>query len=77
LALLKLKAQSCVEDSRSVMSFKRGDHVCAIYSTTEELAREVASFLAEGLRKHERCWYVGDGAESIPFAPPCESSNSM
>jgi hypothetical protein len=41
------------------MRFKRGDHVCAIYSTTEELAREVADFLAEGLRSHERCWYVG------------------
>jgi len=45
------------------MPFKRGDHVCAIYSTTEELTRDVASFLAEGLRSHERCWYVGDGAE--------------
>ena len=45
------------------MPFKRGDHVCGIYSTTEELAREVASFLAEGLRNHERCWYVGAGDE--------------
>ena len=45
------------------MPFKRGDHVCAIYSTTEELTREVARFLAEGLRNHERCWYVGDGNE--------------
>ena len=45
------------------MPFKRGDHVCAIYSTTEELTREVASFVAEGLRNHERCWYVGDGDE--------------
>jgi hypothetical protein len=45
------------------MPFKRGDHVCAIYSTTEELTRDVASFLAEGLRRHERCWYVGEGPE--------------
>ena len=45
------------------MRFKRGDHVCGIYSTTEELAREVASFLAEGLRSNERCWYVGAGEE--------------
>jgi two-component system, sensor histidine kinase PdtaS len=43
--------------------FKQGDHIFGIYSTTEELARQVASFLVEGLRKHERCWYVGDGAE--------------
>jgi hypothetical protein len=45
------------------MPFKRGDHICAIYSTTEELTQDVASFLAEGLRSHERCWYVGEGAE--------------
>ena len=45
------------------MPFKRGDHVCAIYSTTEELTREAASFLAEGLGSHERCWYVGNGGD--------------
>jgi two-component system, chemotaxis family, sensor kinase Cph1 len=45
------------------MPFKRGDHVCAIYSTTEELSREVARFLAEGLRNRERSWYVGIGDE--------------
>jgi hypothetical protein len=45
------------------MPFKRGDHICAIYSTTEELIREVARFLAEGLRNRERSWYVGSGAE--------------
>ena len=45
------------------MHFKRGDHVCAIYSTTAELAREVAHFLAEGLRNGERCWYVAAGDE--------------
>jgi hypothetical protein len=51
------------EDSRSIMAFKRGDHICAIYSTTEELTREVARFLAEGLRNRERSWYVGSGDE--------------
>ncbi len=45
------------------MPFKRGDHICAIYSTTEELTREVARFLAEGLRNRERSWYVGTGDE--------------
>ena len=45
------------------MPFKRGDHVCAIYSTTEELTREVGRFLAEGLRNRERSWYVGSGDE--------------
>ena len=46
------------------MRFKRGDHICAIYSTTAELANEVAAFLAEGLRSRERCWYVAAGTEA-------------
>lgn len=45
------------------MPFKRGDHICAIYSSTEELTRQVARFLAQGLEHHERCWYVGHGNE--------------
>ena len=45
------------------MPFKPGDHVCGIYSTTEELASEVARFLAAGLRNRERCWYIGAGDE--------------
>ena len=35
-----------------------GDHVCAIYSSDAELADVVSDFLAEGLRKSERCWYL-------------------
>ena len=46
------------------MKFERGDHVCALYSTTAERAREVARFLADGLRRGERCWYVAAGDES-------------
>lgn len=45
------------------MSFNRGDHICAMYSTAAELTQEVADFLAEGFRKGERCWYVGNGNE--------------
>jgi two-component system, chemotaxis family, sensor kinase Cph1 len=35
-----------------------GDHVCAIYDGEDELAHIVGDFLAEGLRKSERCWYL-------------------
>lgn len=46
------------------MDFKRGDHICVVYSTAAELSREVAAFLAEGLRRRERCWYVAAGNET-------------
>lgn len=46
------------------MGFKRGDHVCVVYSTTAELAQEAARFLADGLRRRERCWYVAAGHET-------------
>jgi two-component system, chemotaxis family, sensor kinase Cph1 len=45
------------------MRAKRGDHICAIYSTHAELAETAARFLAEGLRNRERCWYVASGDE--------------
>ena len=35
-----------------------GDHVCSLYDTDEQLAVTVASFLADGLARGERCWYV-------------------
>ena len=46
------------------MRFKRGDHICSIYSTRAELVQTVAGFLADGLRHRERCWYVASGDES-------------
>ena len=45
------------------MRAKRGDHICAIYSTDAELAQIAARFLADGLRNRERCWYVASGGE--------------
>lgn len=45
------------------MRAKRGDHICAIYSTATELAQTAARFLAEGLRNRDRCWYIASGAE--------------
>jgi chemotaxis family two-component system sensor kinase Cph1 len=46
------------------VDLKRGDHVCAIYSSRSELAQTVADFLANGLRLGERCWYVASSDES-------------
>ncbi len=40
------------------MRVKPGDHICAIYGSADELSQTVADFLADGLRKSERCWYL-------------------
>ena len=46
------------------MNLKRGDHICSIYSTPIELTETVAEFLADGLRRHQRCWYVASDDET-------------
>ena len=40
------------------MLLNPGDHVCAIYESDAELAELVGEFVADGLRKAERCWYL-------------------
>jgi two-component system, chemotaxis family, sensor kinase Cph1 len=44
-------------------TFQPGDHICAVYSGTAELARIGADFLVQGLKNQERCWYVATGDE--------------
>jgi len=41
-----------------------GDHICVFYASEHELAETAGDFLAEGLRRGERCWYVPTGTES-------------
>lgn len=45
------------------MTLCPGDHVCSLYDTDEQLAATVARFLADGLARGERCWYVPADAE--------------
>jgi len=33
-----------------------GDHICVFYASDHELAETAADFVAEGLRRGERCW---------------------
>ena len=40
------------------MNLRRGDHVCAVYSTPSELADIVGDYIADGLEHRQRCWYV-------------------
>jgi hypothetical protein len=45
------------------MTLHPGDHVCSLYRSDDELVTTVASFLADGLARGERCWYVPAGSE--------------
>lgn len=55
--------QNLGDKVKATSAFQPGDHVCAVYSSSDELARIVASFLAEGLTRGERCWYVAADTE--------------
>lgn len=41
-------------------SLRQGDHVCAVYESPERQLSTVASYIALGLRKKERCIYIVD-----------------
>ena len=45
------------------MTFQPGDHACVLYSSTRDLAATVGRFLAVGLGRGERAWYVASGVE--------------
>jgi len=47
-----------MSSSEDAVLLNPGDHVCALYASDVELADIVGDFLAEGLRKSERCWYL-------------------
>lgn len=42
-----------------------GDHVCAMLSNSDEAAELAADWLAEGLARGERCWYLGAGSDAV------------
>ena len=46
------------------MKLQPGDHICCLYNSEEQLVSTVAGFLAEGLARNERCWYVPSGVET-------------
>src|SRR5687767_11128106 len=40
-------------------TFEHGNHVCALYATPEEHFAIASAYVADGLRRGERCFYVG------------------
>jgi CheY-like chemotaxis protein len=53
-----IKSGDCL--ARQMASLRHGDHTCLVYESEEEQVRSAAHFLAEGLRKGERCGFAGD-----------------
>src|SRR5262245_10213946 len=46
-------------------SFKQGEHICSLYETEEEQLSMAAEYMADGLRRGERCLYVGESIEAL------------
>lgn len=45
--------------------FQQGEHICVVYQTAEEQRAVAADYLADGLRRGERAYYVADSAVSM------------
>ena len=46
------------------MRLQPGDHICSVYESDEQLVSTAAAFLADGLTRNERCWYVPSADET-------------
>ena len=47
------------------VAFERGQHICSVYDTREEQCAVAIAFIADGLRKQERCLYVAGSAGDL------------
>jgi len=45
--------------------FRHGDHVCAPFDSPEEQLAVAAAFIADGLRRNERCLFAGASGETL------------
>ena len=45
--------------------FKQGDHICMVYDTADEQRTVAAQYLADGLRRGERCLYVAESRAAL------------
>ena len=45
--------------------FRHGEHICVLYETHEEQLAVAARYLADGLGRGERCYYVAGSADAL------------
>jgi two-component system, chemotaxis family, sensor kinase Cph1 len=50
---------------RMANGVKQGDHICALFQTEEEQLSIAAGYVADGLRRGERCLYVTESAAGL------------
>ena len=46
-------------------SFSQGDHVCVAYDSPQEQLAVAVLFIADGLRRNERCLYAADSQDGL------------
>jgi hypothetical protein len=49
----------------SKQEFRQGEHICALFETEVEQVTMAAEYLADGLRRGERAFYVGRSADAL------------
>ena len=50
---------------RMPTGFSQGDHICALYESEHEQLTTAAAYVAEGLAREERCYYVGQSPSAL------------
>jgi hypothetical protein len=45
--------------------YRQGEHICVVYRSIEEQLAVAAEYLADGLRRGERAYYVADSAAAL------------
>ena len=51
--------------SESMNEYRQGEHICVLYNTPDEQRAVAAEYLADGLARGERCFYVADGPAAL------------
>lgn len=47
------------------LEYQQGDHICSVYDSRAEQLTVAAEYMADGLRRGERCLYVDGSAEAL------------
>ena len=61
-----LAKRDAIDHNISVsIAYKQGEHICSLYDGEDEQVTVAAQYLADGLRRGERCLYADDGRDGF------------